>query len=253
MINWLRRMLTLCRFTLREYIRSGRVLVELVAMPVVAWLFFWPNGAVKGLDPVWFFSMAGIFFVLLAAYTMFALVRLCSRAQGYVIISRELGRRGYLIGLYAAAIVIIVVVYLLFSALIAIIWSTRPHTLSLVGWLAGSLPLLLNAGIIAALVLLIAPLVLPTRPRLIILALLMVALSRNVDLFGHTAASVALRPVQALLGIPLLPALSGFALSAEGSYGIAAAGVLLGQLASIGVLLALALLAFDRRELILAP
>jgi ABC-type uncharacterized transport system ATPase subunit len=78
------------------------------------------------------------------------------------------------------------------------------------------------------------------------------AFSRNVDLFGHTAASVALRPVQALLGIPLLPALSGFALSAEGSYGIAAAGVLLGQSASIGVLLALALLAFDRRELILA-
>src|SRR6266545_1909664 len=158
MINWLRRMLTLCRFTLREYIRSGRVIVELVAMPVVAWLFFWPNGAVKGLDPVWFFSMASIFFVILAAYTMFAVVRLGGRPQAYVIVSRELGRRGYLIGLYSAAFVIIFVVYLLFSILIAIIWSTRPHTLSLGGWLAGSLPLLLNAVMIAALVLLITPL-----------------------------------------------------------------------------------------------
>jgi hypothetical protein len=238
---------------LREYVRSGRVLVELVAMPVVAWLFFWPNGAVKGLDPVWFFSMAGIFFVLLSAYSMFAVVRLGGRPQAYVIISRELGRRGYLIGLYGAALAIVVVVYLLFSVLIAIIWSTRPHTLSLAGWLAGSLPLLLNAAIIAALVLLIAPPVLSTRPRLIILALLMVALSRNVDLFGYTTASAAFRPVQALLGILLLPALSGFALSVQGSYGIVAAVVLLGQLASIGMLLALALFAFERRELMLAP
>jgi hypothetical protein len=68
MIDWMRGIHTLCRFTLREYIRSGRVLAELMAMPVVAWLFFWPNGAVKGLDPVWFFSMAAIFFVLLAAH-----------------------------------------------------------------------------------------------------------------------------------------------------------------------------------------
>jgi len=253
MIDWMRGIHTLCRFTLREYIRSGRVLAELMAMPVVAWLFFWPNGAVKGLDPVWFFSMAAIFFVLLAAYTMFAVVRLGGRPQAYVIISRELGRRGFLLGLYSAALVVAVAVYLLFSALIAIIWSTRPHTLSFGGWLAGSLPLLLNAAMIAALVLLIAPLVLPTRPRLIILALMMVALSRDVDLFGHTTASAAFRPVQALLGIPLLPALSGFALSVQGSYGIAAALVLLGQLAIIVVLLALALFAFDRRELMLAP
>jgi hypothetical protein len=251
MINdWLRRSGVFARFTVREYVRSGRILVELLAMPIATWLFFWPNGAVRGLDPIWFFSMASVFMLLLSAYTAFAFMRLGNRPQGYVVLSRDLGRGGYLIGLYVANLAVIVVIYLLFSLLVYLIWITRLPRISPGTWLLGSIPLLLNAAIVAALITLIAPLVLPNQPRLLILGLIVLSLGGNV--FRAFVNSATLRPLQALLAVPLLPILGGFELAAERTYTAAALITLAGQVLSILVLLGAALLAFERRELILA-
>jgi hypothetical protein len=251
MTDWLRQIFIFVRFTLREYVRSGRILIEILAAIIVAWTFFWPNGAVKGLDPFWFFSMAGVFFLFLPAYTTIAITRLGNRPQGYIVFSRNLGRHGYLIGLYITVGVVMLIIYLLFNLIVQLVWSTRPHTLTVGGWVLGTIPLLLNSAIISAFCTLITPLVLPSKTRLLIMGLVVLASGVNILASIHLFGDALLRPVQAILDLPLLPALRGFELAARRDYSIAALVVLLGQGLLALALMSCALLAFTRRELIL--
>ena len=45
MIAWIRRVIAFTRFTIQEYSRSGRIMIEFIAVMVALWLFFWPRGA----------------------------------------------------------------------------------------------------------------------------------------------------------------------------------------------------------------
>jgi hypothetical protein len=252
MIAWVRRTLWFAWFSLQEYARSGRIVVELAATVVAVWLFFYPRD-LGGLAPQQFFSLGGLFIFALTAYTTVALMNLGNRPQGFVLVARPLGRKGYLFGLYAAVLAIATAMYLLLSVL-AIGLNTlqgQPVYFTLIVWLAGSLPLLLDVALIAAFVTLVSSLVLSSMPRLALLALLTLAVS--TDLLGPTASPLAdlLRPVQALLGLPLLPALSGFALAVQQTYNQNAIAILLGQVAVTLVLLALSTYAFSRRDLVL--
>lgn len=251
MRDWIRRVLRFARFTLREYIRSGRVLVEIITMLVVLWMFFWPRGK-SGLEASWFFGMVGLYLTLLASYTVFMIMRLGNRPQGYLLLSRDLGRSGYFVGLYMASLIVVLITYMVFSLGILVLWSTRPAALSFVEWLLGSTLILLNASIMMAFIAFITPLVLTTAPRLIVLGLLVLALGRDVDIFGNIPGNEILYPVEAVLGLPLVPMLSGFALATDPQISWWAGLVMLEQLLLALAITGCALVAFERRELILA-
>ncbi len=104
---------------LTEYIRSGRILVELT-LAVAFWgLFFQnPRGFVT-LNQV--FQLSGIFTLLLTLYTTSAMLSLADRPQGYIVLTRPLGRRGYLLGLYIASVLVVWVAFLVI--LCSLSWS----------------------------------------------------------------------------------------------------------------------------------
>ncbi|GIV96232.1 MAG: hypothetical protein KatS3mg057_0889 [Herpetosiphonaceae bacterium] len=248
MIAWLRRTLAFTRFTLQEYLRSGRILVELVILVAALWIFFWPRGD-EGIDAHQFFNIGGILILALSIYTTAVMMGLGARPQGYIVLSRSLGRRGYLMGLYLAALTVIAAIFLLLT--LSVLAINPPRDLHIQGWLLGALPLLLDVAILASFTMLIAPLVLSSGMRLLLLSMLAIALSTDVSAIKGFSIERVLRPLQTLISLPLLPAMSGFELAVNRNYNQAAVAILVGQVALTAALLAFALSAFDRRELML--
>ncbi|MHB1415816.1 MAG: hypothetical protein ACYC1C_11235 [Chloroflexota bacterium] len=260
MIGWPRRTLSFSGFTVGEYIHSGRILVELLALILVWWFFFKPQ-VDSGLVDSDFFSVAGLFFPALAAVTTAMTMSLGNRPQGYVVLGRALGRTGYLIGLYLAAIFITAFTYLLLLAYVLVASQSAAPATTIVPtrWLLGTLALFLNVGIAAAFVTLLTPLVISRLPRLILLALLGVALSglgQDNNLLGLNVA-LGTDAIGRLLGsivtawaVILLPVGQGYGLAVVGTYGDFAVATVLSQLAVMLMLLALGLVVFCRRELI---
>src|SRR5918997_1918898 len=121
-MNALRRIAVFTRLTLTEYARSGRILIELT-LAVAFWgLFFQNPRGFLTLSQV--FQLSGIFTLLLTLYTSSSMLSLGERAQGYIVLTRPLGRRGYLLGLFAATIS---VVWLTFVVIVALtILVNRP-------------------------------------------------------------------------------------------------------------------------------
>lgn len=248
MTDWWRRALAWGRFMVREYVRSGRVLVEIVAMVTAIWTLFWPRGS-QAMSPEQFFTLAGLFVLALACYTTLMILRLGYHPQGSVVISRALGRSGYLSGLYLAALAIVALIYLSLSLIVlALHWRTPLFSIGT--WLLGSLPLLLDAAIVAALMLLLVPLVVPGNVRLVVLGLVVLVLSQDRDILGRLPGQALLEPLQTILGLPLVVIFGGFNLAVGRVYNLTAIGILLGQALFVALLLACALLAFNRRELI---
>lgn len=236
-------------FTLLEYLRSGRVLLEAIAIIVVYAVFFrYPITA------DYFFSVLGVFTPALTLYTMAAIIGLGDRPQSYVLLARGLGRATFLLGLFLSAWSIVAGVYGILSLLVASF--NRPPDLDMSGWLLGTLPLVLNIGLLAALLLMLSPLVFPTSWRLFVLGLIALAFSSNF-ITGQMMAAIpetaqmVLRATQALLGGPLVPAFYGFQLAVTRDYGTSTAlANLLAQTSLLIALLSLALYAFARRDLI---
>src|SRR5919112_884135 len=114
-----RRIVIFARLSLTEYVRSGRVLIELT-LAIAFWgLFFQnPRGFVT-LDQV--FQLSGIFTLLLTLYTTSAMLSLGDRPQGYIVLTRPLGRRGYLLGLYIAAVLVVWLTFLVIVVLTLIV------------------------------------------------------------------------------------------------------------------------------------
>jgi hypothetical protein len=252
MMPWMRRTLAFTRFSLQEYIRSGRILIEIIAMMIAVWLFFWPRGSV-GAPTSKFFNLGGLFLLGLTIYTTASIMGLGNRPQGYVLLARRLGRRGYIMGLYLAALLVVLLVYLVLSLLfVGLGAGSGTLTMGLKSWVMGSVPLLLNVALLAAFMTLISPLVLSSGLRLLVLGFLAVALSTDVQKIGQFQIGTFLKPIQSLLALPLLPPMNAFELAIQQSYDRAAIGTLLGQLALTAALIAFALSAFDRRELILS-
>jgi hypothetical protein len=239
-------------FTLTDYLRSGRLLVEFLAIAATFAIFFW-RLTDADVTPAYFFSVASVFSALLLFYTATALFGLGDRPQGYVLITRHLGRTGYLLGLYLAAVLVGWGAYGALSLLVALL---KPVTgLGMSGWLAGSVPLLLNLALLGALLTLLTPLVLPTFWRL--LALVFIALAFSGNLIGGQTLEELWSPIRTAIDIvrtifstPLLPAFSGYTLAVSQDYSAGGVVTLITQLTLTCSLLMLAVYAFHRREIV---
>lgn len=246
------RTLLFIGFLLAEYIRSGRFLIEVVVSAGFYILFLRADNA--GIDGEKFFSLTSLYMLALAIFTTSALVRLGDRPQGYLILVRHVGRAGYLLAIYSSALLLLTGSYLLISLATATL--SQLAGLDALDWLFGTVPLLLNVGLMAALMLLLSPLVFSTGWRLLVLALIALAFSRS---FVGNATLDQLPPIysnvlsslQTILSWPMVPALSGFSLAIHRDYSGSAAVILLAQFSLLVALLCLAIYAFSRRELIL--
>lgn len=245
------RTLRFTSFTLIEYARSGRILIELLASVIFFYIFLrrWTSA----LQPEYFFSVVGLFALALGFYTSASVLALGDRPQGYLVLVRRLGRGGYLLGLYLAVLTVVAGLYGLISAATAL--YNPVANLSSGGWLLGTLPLLLNVALLAAMLTLMAPMVLPAGWRLAMLALIAIAFSGSL-IGGQTLAELpvpittTLNVLRAIFSTPLLPAFTGFALSISRDYSGLALAIPIAQLSLTLGLLALALYVFSRREII---
>lgn len=237
------RIWTFAQFTLTEYIRSGRIVIELVAT-VLFWGLFLRQYPVA-LDQ--FFSLTGILTLLMTLYTTTSLLGLGERPQGYIMLTRPLGRNGYLLGLYGVALVIVAAMFALVAVLTRAFNS--PFDWTLVEVLKGAVPLLLNVALLAALMVLLSALVLSNTLRLLLLAVLAIALYSNA--WHLSPAYRFVGPLQSIFSWPVYPAIAGFKLATTRDFANGQMYVPLAQLALIVLLLSLALSSFKRRDVIL--
>jgi hypothetical protein len=246
------RTIAFTRFTLLEYLRSGRIWVEIAAAGVFYIIFL--RGEISAEK---YFSLSGIFCLLLSLYTTSVIVGLGDRPQGYVVLARRIGRAGYLFGLYLSALLVLTLVYLLVAALAA--GLSQPGGLTLAAWAFGSLPLLLNVALLSALLLMLSPMVFSAGWRLLVLTLIALAFSGNWDFLGNGALEAlpsvvqsVLSSLQTILGWPLVPAFSGFALALNPDYSSSALTILVSQVSLLVALLGIAIYSFSQRELLLS-
>jgi hypothetical protein len=245
------------RFTLSEYLRSGRILFELGALIVFAYIFLRKPNTAAILYAPQFFSMTAVFVLAQSIYTSSVLMNMGSRAQGYVVLARPLGRKGYLMGLFLVAVIIGVMNFVLCSLIVTLI--NRPFYWNLIIWGAGALPLILDVALVAALVMLLSGLVLTSGWRLLVLGVVALASLGSADIFSKVIAldstfGKLLSAVRTLVGIPLTPLLAGFELttqSAQRNYGAQSLAIVLGQIMLLVAVLAFSMTAFDRRDIIL--
>lgn len=244
----IRRILTFTQFTLTEYVRSGRIIVEIIAT-MLFWALFlrqWP------VDLSQFFSLTGIFTLLLSLYTTSSLLSLGERPQGYTIVTRPLGRHGYLLSHYFVALIVVTAMFLLVTA-VTLFYNQLvfrgAFDFSLGEVVKGAVPLLLNVALLASLMVLLSSLVLSNTLRLLVLAILAVALYSQAwhlsPLFPY------IRPLQSLFSWPIYPAIAGFKLATTREFTGPALYIPVAQLALTVLLLSLALSAFKRRDIIL--
>ncbi|HMO58116.1 MAG TPA: hypothetical protein PKA05_14655 [Roseiflexaceae bacterium] len=248
-MHTLRLIFRFAAFTLVEYVRSGRALVEAAATIAVYAIFF----RRQALDGDHFFALAALFTLALTFYTSSTILGLGDRPQGYLILARRIGRTGYLLGLYLAIILVTAAAYGALSLLVAAF--TPVAGLGVAGWLLGSLPLLLNMFLLAALLTLIAPFVLSSGWRLALLGLIALAFSNSL-LGGSALATLpttlltTIEVLRTMASAPLLPAFSGYELAISRDYSGPAFVIPLAQLSLTLGILALAVYAFARRDLI---
>jgi hypothetical protein len=246
-MNTFIRTIRFVAFTLTEYVRSGRILIELLAALVFFYIFLWRGTA----QPDYFFTTTSLFTLFLTFSTIAATQNLGDRPQGYLILVRRIGRGAYLLGLYIAAMLAVLALYVLISLAGAL---TQKLGFDARAWLLGSIPLLLNVALLGAMLTLLAPMVLPSGWRLTILALVAIAFSGNLlggpmmQRLGSIAT--ALEVLRTIFSTPLLPAFTGFELSLSRDYSGISVAIPLAQLSLTLSLLALAVYAFARRELI---
>jgi hypothetical protein len=246
------------RFTLSEYARSGRIIVEMIAFVAFAWIFLRKPNQNATLTFTQFFGMVSVFVLAQTIYTSSVLVSMGNRAQGYVVLARPLGRKGYLIGLWLAALLIGIGNLLLCSLVAALVNPARSQsaTPGIGIWFFGALPLLLDIALVAALVLFLSSLVLSSGWRLVMLAVLALASVGSTDVFSKIVnvdgpISRILAAVRTVVALPLTPLLAGFELSVQLQYSPQAVAIIGGQIALLVAVLAFAMFAFDRRDIIL--
>lgn len=239
----LHRIWAFTRFTFTEYVRSGRIVIEIVAS-VLFWALFLRQFPVT-LDQ--FFSLTGIFTLLMTLYTTASLMSLGERAQGYTILTRPLGRSGYLLSLYFVAVAVVALMFLLITILTRI--TAPPLDFARNEWLKGALPLLLNVGLLGSLMVLLSGVVLTNMLRLLLLAVLAIALYSQA--WHLSPIFPVIQPLQSIFSWPIYPAMAGFKLATTRDFGNGAIYVPLAQLALTVLLLSLALSSFKRRDIIL--
>ncbi len=240
------RLATFVRFLFADHVRSGRILVELGGT-IAFWAVFLRSSLSSPLTLDVFFSTSSIFTLLLTFYTASALLGVAERPQGYLLVTRPLGRRGYLLGFYIVAVLVALLMYVLLTVLTFIF--NRPLDWSFVEWAKGGVPLVLNIGVVAALMTLMSSLVLQNRERLVVLAVLAVTLYSQT--FHLRSFFRFIQPIQSALSWLIVPPLRAYQLAITRAFEATDVFVLLGQIGLTAALLGLALWAFSRRNVIL--
>lgn len=239
------RIFTWIRFVLSEYSRSGRILVELT-LGIAFWGLFFQNRSVP-ITQEQMFSLTGLFSMALALYTTSAMLALGDRPQSYIILSRAVGRRGFLLGLYGAAVLVVWGVIALLIGLTLAIHRELITDWRLIG--VGIAPLLLNVLLLSALMLLLSGFVARNWLRLGLLAILAIALYANT--WNLSPAYRYLSPLQSIFSRIVEPAIAGQRLAVSREYGSGGWLVLLSQLVLAVLLVSIALASFRSRELVL--
>lgn len=240
-------------FTFIEYVRSGRILVEILGASAFFYVFFLRDQEGAQIEADHFFTLTSLFTLAITFYTTSSVLGLGNRPQGYVVLARKIGRSGYLMGLYLCAVTIVTAVYIVLSVVARLF--NNPAGLDPGGWLFGSLPLMLNVGLLTAFLFIISPLVFSTGWRLFFLSLVAVAFSNNFierSVFEKIPPTIqlVLQGLQTIFSWPLVPAFTGFALSLNRTPGVYATAVIISQCSLLIALLGIALYAFSRREII---
>ncbi len=166
------RTLAIARFSLEDYIRSGGLLVEVVAVLALHVVFFKYQATTFGVDTAHFFGMLSVFTLVQAVYTTATLFRRAATPRAYVVLARLAQPGLYVRGKLLAALVITLALYLGTLARVVgqrIIWEA-PDRLAL-----GSGALLLNALVALALSGLFSPLVTPRLARVGLFSVLALA------------------------------------------------------------------------------
>ncbi|HZG66438.1 MAG TPA: hypothetical protein VEZ12_06825, partial [Herpetosiphonaceae bacterium] len=164
------------------------------------------------------------------------------------ILTRPLGRRGYLLGLYCAAVLVVFLAFLVILGLT--IFVNRPVDFGVRDLLFGSIPTLLNVALLGALMILLSSLVLKNTPRLLMLAVIAIALYTNS--WPQARSNRLLSSLQAIFSWLLIPAMRGFQLAQTRTLADGGLAILFAQVAMTVLLLSLATIAFARRDLILS-
>lgn len=245
------RLLRFSLFTLLDYLRSGRILIEILITLGCFYLFLWPRND-EALTVENFFSVAGLFSVILTLVSVNTFLGLANRPQAHLLLTRRIGRIGYLLGTYIAALIVVVGAYFVLSLLAALFSQIEEFALG--AWILGTLPLCLNIALFGALVMLLSSLVLSGGWRLVILAMIAIALSDTMitgPLESELPAALlsGLSALQTLFSWPLVPPFFAYELAITRDYSNNALLILLAQFLLIIALLGLALYSFERRDL----
>ena len=166
------RPLAIARFSLEDYIRSGSLLVEVVAVLALHVVFFKYQASTFGADTAHFFGVLSIFTLAQAVYTTAMLFRRAATPRAYVVLARLAQPGLYVRGKLLAALVITLVLYLGTLARVVaqrIVWEA-PDRLAL-----GSGAVLLNAVVALTLTGLFSPLVTPRLARIGLFSILALA------------------------------------------------------------------------------
>lgn len=242
----LRRIFTFTWLMLADYTRSGRILIELT-LAVAFWgLFFQnPRGEIA-LDQV--FQLSAVFTLLLTLYTSSSMLNLADRPQSYMVLTRPLARRGFLLGIYVAAVLVVWLTYFVVLALTLTI--NRPSDATVRDVVLGTVPTMLNVALLTALMILISSMVLKNTPRLLLLAALAIALYSNS--WAQARSNRLISALQSIFSILLVPSMKGYQLTQNRVFTPGDFAIWLAQLAMTALILSLATLAFSRRDLILS-
>ncbi|GAB4111376.1 MAG: hypothetical protein Fur005_21240 [Roseiflexaceae bacterium] len=236
-------------FVLYEYARSGRMLIEVLATAACMLVFFRPQ--VTPPTPEYFLTIAGVFSLGICLYSASAIFTLGDRITSYLALAHGLRRSSFLLGLYLSIVLLAAASYGLLCLAIAVINPVAG--LDIRGWVMGSIPLLLNVTMLAALLTLLTPMVLSAGWRLLTLAFVALAFSGNL-ITGPTMAALpapvatTLDVLRTIFSAPLLPAFTGFAVSVTRDYSNGSLLTPVAQAVMTIVLLVVAVRVFRRRE-----
>lgn len=252
MFQWVVSVLAFGRMVLREYVVSGRIVVELLAVCLFTLIFFWPQGR-DSLSLERFMTIAGPFLVLLSVYTAVRVVRLGGQPQGLVFVLSPLRRHGFLAGLHGVAAAIGVLVYGALVVVVSVLYRSygQPIEIGVRGWVVGGLPLLLDVVVVVALVLFLSQ-VFPFFERLVVRAVVGAGVLLLV-LVNVAPGEQATTLVGQVVQVPRLLFLQSVALAMQPVWTLAGAGVLLIQAVLAVGLLAGAMVLFNRRDVALRP
>ena len=245
---WHSPTLTVARFTLRSYIRSGWILGNIVLIWLLYAIFYLEFGG----DTVYFFGTANPGLGLLAVLGTIVMTQRAVTARVYLPLARLTSRAAYIRGLIIASSVFVLPSFLLLMAMAMSYHRFSPPPCNptciagatFANMLAGGLGLIMNCVVVTALTVVLSRPIATRRIQIVFLIWLLCVLYSNSNL-GIVAQYLS------WTRIPLAPLIVCFNL---GTTGIANWYDAVMVLIALGYIIGLTLLAqfwFSKRDLIL--